>query len=422
MSSDWETCTLSDIVNFGNGKARPKTEGTIPIYGGNGILGFSGNSNYQDETIIIGRVGAYCGATYYEKNPIWVSDNALSAKAKQGYLTKYVYYVLKNKNLNQYAQGSSHPLLTQGLLNTIDVNVSTNIDTQKDIVSVIGGLEGKIELNRQTNQTLEEMAQAVFKSWFVDFEPTRAKIKSIKNGQDPTRAAMAAIAGKTVEQLDTLSPEQIETLTTTADLFPDTLVASDLGEIPEGWEVKALDQIAHYQNGLALQKFRPDNENDFLPVLKIAQLKKGAVDGAERASPNIKPECIVNNGDVVFSWSGSLVVDVWCGGTAALNQHLFKVTSEHYPKWFYYYWTKHHLESFQQIAADKAVTMGHIKRSHLAEAKCAVPCEILSNLDMIRELLGKQIEQRLESRTLVEIRDTLLPKLLSGDLEVANGD
>ncbi|BCL62309.1 hypothetical protein DGMP_30020 [Desulfomarina profundi] len=107
---------------------------------------------------------------------------------------------------------------------------------------------------------------------------------------------------------------------------------------------------------------------------------------------------------------------VW--GKAALNQHLFKVTSKDYPKWFYYYWTKHHLAVFQQIAADKAVTMGHIKRSHLKEALCAVPDFNLETVDIIAELVAKQITARLESSSLSQLRDTLLPKLLSGEISV----
>ena len=287
-------------------------------------------------------------------------------------------------------------------------------------------LDDKIELNRQTNQTLEQIAQAIFKSWFVDFEPVKAKIQA-KRTLTPTlsqkekeliveRAAMCAISGKSLEELEQLSPETQQQLKTTAALFSDALVESELGEVPEGWEVKALDEIAHYQNGLALQKFRPvDNEN-FLPVLKIAQLKKGFSDGEEKATTNIKPECIVDNGDVVFSWSGSLIVDVWCGGKVALNQHLFRVTSKDYPKWFYYNWTKYHLKVFQQIAADKAVTMGHIKREHLSHAKCVIPsCEMFS-ISVLSDLLEKQIEQRVEDFTLQKLRDTLLPKLLSGEL------
>jgi type I restriction enzyme S subunit len=199
---------------------------------------------------------------------------------------------------------------------------------------------------------------------------------------------------------------------------------SELGEIPEGWQCLALDAIAKYQNGLALQKFRPENDDDYLPVVKIAQLKKGYADGEEKASPKIKPDCIIDNGDVVFSWSGSLMVDTWCGGKAALNQHLFKVTSKIYPKWLYYQFTKNHLEEFQRIAAAKAVTMGHIKREHLKAALCAIPGA--SVIDAAGKLLGslldKQIEQRLESNTLSQLRDTLLPKLLSGELSLSDTD
>ena len=302
------------------------------------------------------------------------------------------------------------------------LNIPRRPKKEEEIAKLLSDLADKIELNRQTNKTLEDIAQAIFKSWFVDFDPTRAKVAAKEKGQDPELAAIAAIAGKSVDELDTLSDEQIDKLKNTAALFPDKLVESELGEIPQGWKVQSLDEIAHYQNGLALQKFRPEDNNEFLPVLKIAQLKKGFTDGAEKASPNIKAECIVNNGDVVFSWSGSLMIDVWCGGKVALNQHLFKVTSAQFPKWFYYYWTKRHLESFQQIAADKAVTMGHIKRSHLTEAKCCVPNIDTNNFKQIRLLLEKMIEQRLESTSLEQIRDALLPKLLSGELEVASAN
>ena len=299
-------------------------------------------------------------------------------------------------------------------------------EEQKFIGDLYLMLSYKIELSRQINQTLESIAQAIFKSWFVDFEPVKAKIAALEAGEDSegvTRAAMRAISGKTDDELDKMEggqPEDYAQLKTTAELFPAAMQDSELGEVPEGWEVKQLDKIAHYQNGLALQKFRPENEDEYLPALKIAQLKKGYADGGEKASVNIKPECIVDNGDVVFSWSGSLMVDIWCGGKVALNQHLFKVTSEKYSKWFYYYWTKHHLSEFQRIASAKAVTMGHIKREHLSSALCATPCShIFENVSKTMEcLVEKSIEVRLENVMLQNLRDTLLPKLLSGEISV----
>ena len=270
---------------------------------------------------------------------------------------------------------------------------------QRRIAHVLGTLDDKIELNRRMNETLEAIARAIFKSWFVDFDPVRAKA----SGDAP----------ESICRRLGLTPDLLA-------LFPHRLVDSEFGEIPKGWDVKALDEIAKYLNGLALQKFPPESETEWLPVIKISQLNKGDTAGADRASKNLSAEYVVDDGDMLFSWSGSLVVDVWCGGPGALNQHLFKVTSAHYPKWFYFYWTKYHLAQFQAIAAGKAVTMGHIQRKHLKEALCAVPPD--SALEdfgaIIAPLLEKQIANRVESRSLETIRDTLLPKLLSGELRV----
>lgn len=246
---------------------------------------------------------------------------------------------------------------------------------QDKIVSILSSLDRKIELNNKINADLEEMAQAIFKNWFVDFEP-------FKDGK---------------------------------------FVDSELGMIPEGWKVGRLTEIASYMNGLAMQKFPPENNEDSLPVLKIKELGQGFCGtDSDRCSCNIKDECKIHNGDVIFSWSGTLLVDVWCGGDCGLNQHLFKVTSKDYPKWFYYYWTKHHLQEFIHIAKDKAVTMGHIKRGHLEEAMVAIPDNdsMEKAHELFEPILSKLISLRLESSRLSTLRDTLLPRLMSGELEV----
>lgn len=243
------------------------------------------------------------------------------------------------------------------------------------ISKLLWGLDRKIELNNKINADLEEMAQAIFKNWFVDFEP-------FKDGK---------------------------------------FVDSELGMIPEGWKVGRLTEIASYMNGLAMQKFPPENNEDSLPVLKIKELGQGFCGtDSDRCSCNIKDECKIHNGDVIFSWSGTLLVDVWCGGDCGLNQHLFKVTSKDYPKWFYYYWTKHHLQEFIHIAKDKAVTMGHIKRGHLEEALVAIPDNdsMEKAHELFEPILSKMISLRLENSRLSTLRDTLLPRLMSGELEV----
>ena len=146
MMSSWRECKLGDIINFGNGKSRPKIEGQYPIYGGNGVLGYANQFNYEDETIILGRVGAYCGSVYYEKKPIWISDNALSAKPKKGNHTKFLYYFLKNMDLNSHAGGSSHPLITQSLLSSLDIEICSEYEEQKAIAEVLSSLDDKIDL------------------------------------------------------------------------------------------------------------------------------------------------------------------------------------------------------------------------------------------------------------------------------------
>lgn len=171
-----------------------------------------------------------------------------------------------------------------------------------------------------------------------------------------------------------------------------------------------------------MQKFRPQRNEIGLPVLKIKELRQGSCDdSSELCSLSIKPEYIIHDGDVIFSWSGSLLVDIWCGGTCGLNQHLFKVTSDVYDKWFYYLWTAHHLARFIAIAADKATTMGHIKREELAKAEVLIPCEgdytsLSSIMQPIFELI---ISNRIETRKLAALRDELLPKLMTGEIDIS---
>lgn len=306
------------------------------------------------------------------------------------------YFLLSNyyqRQIEAFATGSAQ--LNYGPIHLQQMFiVKPPLLEQRAIAHIIGTLDEMIELNRQMNETLEVMARAIFKSWFVDFDPVRAK----------------------AEGRDTGLPQHI------ADLFPDSFEDSELGEIPVGWAIKSLDQIANFLNGLALQKYPPTGERD-LSVIKIAELRQGHSQGCDWAN-NVPAEYIVNDGDILFSWSGSLLVKIWCGGKGALNQHLFKVTSVTYPKWFYYEWVRHHLPEFQAIASGKATTMGHIQRYHLAAALTAVPNQAIFKAadKLLTPLVDKFVSNEVQSRTLTIIRDALLPKLISGELRVKDAD
>lgn len=187
--------------------------------------------------------------------------------------------------------------------------------------------------------------------------------------------------------------------------------------------VQSLSDIATFTNGLAMQKFPPESDSQFLRVLKIKELRQGYLDeSSDKCSTNIEEKFKVNDGDVIFSWSGSLMVDLWTGGVCGLNQHLFKVTSDLYPKWFVYMWVKHHVSDFAAIAAAKATTMGHIKRGDLDKAQVVVPNdECMKTLTKIFDpLLGLLIATKIQNKKLSKIRDMLLPKLISGEIELKN--
>ena len=282
---------------------------------------------------------------------------------------KYIGYYLRNPNFRLHFQAFSGSMSTRASLTNealLGLTVKLpSLPTQQKIAAILSSLDDKIELNNKINTNLEQQAGALFKNWFVDFEPFG-------------------------------------------------------GKMPEEWKVGKLSEIADYLNGLAMQKFRPLEDEEGLPVLKIKELRQGCYDeSSELCSPSkVKPEYIIHDGDVIFSWSGSLLVDIWCGGTCGLNQHLFKVTSQTYEKWFYYLWTKHHLDKFIFLAADKATTMGHIKREELDKAEVVIPDDkTYQNLtSVIKPFIDEIINNRIENRKLSQIRDGLLPKLMNGEI------
>lgn len=280
---------------------------------------------------------------------------------------QFVYYtainpVFRNVAIKSMVGSSGRQRVQQSVLEELELSVP-DLDEQGRIGDFLARIDEKIALNDRINDNLYAQAKAIFDNHFINIDA-----------------------------------------------------------IPAGWRKGNLLDIANYLNGFAMQKFRPQGNEIGLPVLKIKELRQGSCDdSSELCSLRIKPEYIIHDGDVIFSWSGSLLVDIWCGGTCGLNQHLFKVTSDIYDKWFYYLWTAHHLARFIAIAADKATTMGHIKREELAKAEVLIPCEedytsLTSIMQPIFELI---ISNRIEGRKLAVLRDELLPKLMSGEIDVS---
>jgi len=392
---------IGDQVTLQRGIDITKTQqrpGIVPVVSSGGISSYHDTSFAKAPGVVLGRKGTL-GTVFYIQEDYWPHDTSLWVRDFHGNDARFVYYFFKSISPDLVALdvGTANPALNRNHVHPIVVDWPP-VPEQQAIARILGALDDKIELNRRMNHTLEEMARALFKSWFVDFDPVTAKAEG--------RVSF----GMNAETMS-LFPAEFEE--TGDDYF---------SEIPKGWTLKNLDDVASYENGLALQKFPPKGIES-LPAIKIRELRQGFADeSSDRVSPNIKASCILEDGDIVFSWSGSLMIDLWCGGRGALNQHLFKVTSENYPKWFYYFWTEHHLVDFQDIAEGKATTMGHIQRHHITSAKVVVPSDaVLEKADKVfQPLLNSIIKNRIQIKTLATIRDALLPKLLSGELRVKN--
>lgn len=387
--------TVGSFCPFTYGKglsARNRNQsGSVPVYGSNGIVGWHDEPLTQGPTVIIGRKGSV-GTLHYSPVPCWPIDTAFYIEYSDPMDARFTYYLLKTLGLEHMNSDSAVPGLNRDAAHSVKIPYFDKID-RHTIAHILGSLDDRIELNRQMCKTLEEIAQAVFKSWFIDFDPVHAKA-----------------AGK---QPQGMSPE-------IANLFPDSFEDSELGRIPKGWKIDGLDQLGSFLNGLALQKF-PPKANNWLPAIKIAQMRANDVTNADRVGGNIPEEYIVRDGDILFSWSGSLECVIWTGGKGALNQHLFKVTSSEYPKWFLYFWIHHHLPEFRHIAAGKATTMGHIKRHHLRDAKVVVPpSDILEKADrFISPLFESMHSISTENKKTAHLRDILLPELISGNIRVS---
>ena len=327
-----------------------------------------------------------------------IGRGVAAIRARNRFDTDYLEYVFRDLRDHWHAleaEGTVFGSARKSDLENLEI-LWPSAEDRRSIAGVLGALDDRIELNRRMSETLEEMARALFRSWFVDFDPVRAKSEGRRSGLPP--------------DLDVL--------------FPAAFEESELGAIPEGWRVCNLDDIADFTNGLALQRFPPDGE-DSLPAIKIVEMRHGYTHKTGRASAAIDSRYIVEDGDMLFSWSGSLQVVLWSHGRGALNQHLFRVTSDKFPRWFYWGWTLEHLDDFRSIAAGKATTMGHIQRHHLTNAKVvSPPMEVLRAAGgLLAALLDRHVDNAVQSRELVAQREALLPRLLSGKLRmVARND
>lgn len=334
----------------------------------------------------VGSVGDL--AIYDHKDRHHLASNVakIELQNEDKFSTDYLYYYLKSpygqKQMLFYIQGGVQKNITMEALRKTEIRV---IDKYQDVVSILSKIDSKIELNNRINGELEQMAKTIYDYWFVQFD------FSDKNGK-PYKTS----GGKMVWN------EELKR------------------EIPEGWKVGSLLDIAEYTNGLPCQMYRPNKGEDTLRVIKIKEMHEGFSLDTEYVRAHIPQKLVIDNGDILFSWSASLEVQIWSKGKGALNQHIFKVTSNKHPKSFYYFQLVHYLNHFKMMAENRKTTMGHITQEHLEQSRIVLPPKELTNdlETILSPLFAKKVNNEVENQKLVELRDWLLPMLMNGQVKI----
>ena len=371
-------------------KERANLSKIYPYYGAQGIVDFVDSYIFDGKNILIAEDGENLKSNNKSictlaTGKYWVNNHAHIVRANNENDTDYLFYKLNSISFLPYITGSAQPKLNKENLLNIPLYIHEKAE-QKNISRVLSELDQKIILNNQINEELEAMAKTLYDYWFVQFDFPD------ENGR-PYKSS----GGKMV--------------------YNDQLKR----EIPEGWGVDSLWNIATFYNGLAMQKFRPASETaESLPVIKIREMFSGFSKDTEKASIDIPKEAIVESGDILFSWSATLEVIFWGGEKGALNQHIFKVTSEKYPKSFIYNELRSYLKVFKTIAELRKTTMGHITQDHLKQAMIIVPpSDLIDEIDnRISLILKQQLDLKQQNQELTQLRDWLLPMLMNGQARV----
>jgi type I restriction enzyme, S subunit len=317
--------------------------------------------------------------------------------------TRFLFYWLLHHRAEivELAEGSVQKNLYISILGDAEITLPP-LTEQRAISGLLGALDDKVELNRHTNETLEAIALAIFKSWFVDFDPVRAKAEGRENSL----------------------AEHV------ADVFPGNFVDSELGPIPGGWDVGTLYDRADYINGLAFRSEDFSQGRLGLPVIKIGELKDGITSQTRFTLKDLDPKYQIKSGDILFAWSGSpdtsIDIFIWSGIDGWLNQHIFKIEAKQSEeRIFLYFLLRFFKPVFIEVARNKQTTgLGHVTAGDLRRLKTPVPSkDALRAFNRVAEpLFQRAYCCNQESVNLSAIRDALLPKLVSGEIRIRQGE
>ena len=445
MVSDWIEVQLQDVVTkLGDG-----LHGT-PKYSENGEYYFINGNNLEngqivfkeqtkrvdhtqylkykkelnERTLLVSINGTIGNVAYYNGEKVVLGKSACYFNLKDDIDKGYVRYVLSG----HYFQSYLHAFATGTTIKNVSLKSMREfsfpippLPEQKAIAHILGSLDDKIELNRQMNETLEAMAQALFKSWFVDFDPVIDNALAVGN----------AIPDEFIERSDQRKAIEKKDNADIQNLFPDEFeFTEEMGWIPKGWQVTPVYEVAEFINGSSFKSQYFSDENEGLPIIKIAEIKNGVSQQTNFTTQKMPEKYFIDDGSILFSWSGnpdtSIDTFIWTGGEGWLNQHIFNVVlHKNSDRTFVYYLLKMLKPVFTEIARDKQTTgLGHVtvkdmKRTYTIKPSSSILEAFTRQVDPIFE---KWYQNLFSSRELTKLRDTLLPKLMSGELRIPDAE
>ncbi len=371
-----------------SGKERESHKKIYPYYGAQGIIDYVEDYIFDGNYILVAEDGNNLKSlneniAIWATGKFWVNNHAHILGERDGNNLKFIYYLLCTMDLRGFITGSAQPKLNQDNLSKLEMELPS-IDIQNKAADSLSTLDNKIANNNKINATLEVMAKTLYDYWFLQFDFPDG------NGK-PYRAS----GGKMVWN------EELKR------------------EIPEGWKVGNLYDIADYINGLACQKYRPIAGEESLPVVKIKEIHEGCSHETERVKQDIPNNNVIDTGDILFSWSATLEISYWYGGKAGLNQHIFKVVPHNgYYKEYVYQQLSAYIINFVQMAEARKTTMGHITSEHLKQSRIILPpCKLTDYYEEKIKAVRQKIKQcSVENQQLTSLRDFLLPMLMNGQV------
>ena len=373
----------------------------IPVIGANGILGYTNKATYNDKVTLVTCRGSNCGMLQRTNGPTWISNNAMACVPKEGTDSRYIYYVLKEANFRDVITGSAQPQITTGHLNSKVVVINPDVKEQKRIAGILGALDDKIELNRKMNETLEQMASALFKSWFVDFDTVHTKAA----GRQPTSIDKA-----------------------TADLFPDSFMDSELGKIPRGWTSAPVGETVDCQGGATPStseaKYWEGGTHHWTTPKDFSSLeshflldtdRKLTDAGISKISSGLLPA-----GTLLLSSRAPIGYIAIATMPVAINQGFIALKCNNTASNFFMLnWCKSNMAEIESRAT--GTTFPEISKLNFRPILvCLPPKEVMTAFtDRVTPLYAQVVLNLRQSRSLSAIRDALLPGLLSGNISTS---